>query len=133
MVAHDECRQRINAPIFIKSDDHCVSDASQHAQVGLDVAQLDAVAMQLDLAVDAPLEEQQAVRKVAPITSSIGLESVEPEEAALGQICAVQVAGADVRSGDDNLGALAVSNRLAVRIHTRTAPRRGRGAPRSYA
>ena len=77
LVEDHEGGKGIDGALLDHRQDDGIADPRQGPQVRLDVRQLDAMAVQLDLVVDPALEEEQAVAVAAPVARPVGPTAVE--------------------------------------------------------
>ena len=89
----DEGGQRIHFSVADDRQDDCSPDAFERAEVRLDVAELDAVAVQLHLVIAPAIEEHQAVLDVPDVASPVRALPVEVHEALRREVGPLEIPG----------------------------------------
>src|SRR6516162_11875638 len=99
--------KRLGNALFHYRQNDCVGDSRQRAQILLNIPEFDAISVDLNLAINASVKEQQAVLHHPPIARAISTQVTQMEKRGIRQIGSAKVTGADVCSGDDDFAAMA--------------------------
>ena len=89
---YNKSREQPHFPIFQNRKDNSVSNDREGTQVCLDISQLDSIAVELYLAINAALEKEQSIAKSSPIAGSIGSLTVLFEKVSGGKIWPREIA-----------------------------------------
>ena len=98
--------ERLDGAVFQHRQHNRIAHVRQSLQIGFNVAELDSIAAELDLLVDAAFEKQQIITKTTLISGSVGTLAGKFKKHFGREIRPLEITGADVWTGNDDFAAL---------------------------
>src|SRR5206468_3264168 len=114
---YDKGCERVRQAVFRHRNDDGVAHKRQGTEIGFNIAELDAIAVELDLPVDASFKKKQAVMISSPIAGAIGAMAAVLEKSIGREIGTREIARTDVRARDDDFTALVRRQEVKIFIH----------------